>query len=173
MVTKSRLFVLLALIPSIASAQKASTKDLSWLEGRWQGTMTNGLGVADVTFAPPAAGLITGVMRLVADDKILVVELISIVDTPNGPEMRFRHFSPSLEAYETSFKQSMRLSSNTSDKFIFENQVPYDKEVMSTQPRITTYERRGPDMFVGHSDIIGSDGKPAVIEVTYRRVTPG
>jgi hypothetical protein len=159
-------------LPAVAGAQGATTKELSWLEGRWHGTMTNGPGVADVTFAPPAAGLITGVMRLVAGDRILVVELVTIVDTPDGPEMRFRHFSPSLEAYETSFKQAMRLRSHSTDKFVFENTVPYDKALMSTQPRVTTYERRGDDMFVGHSDIIGSDGKPSVVEVTYRRVRP-
>lgn len=161
---------ILFVTPALLGAQSPTTKDLAWLEGRWQGTMTNGLGIADVTFTPPAAGLITGVMRLVSDNKILVVELVSIVDTPNGPELRFRHFSPALEAYESSFKQTMQLMRYSADKFEFENTVPYDKALMSTQPRVTTYERRGANMFVGHSDIIGSDGKPAVVEVTYRRV---
>ena len=41
---------------------------------------------------------------------------------------------------------------------------------MSTQPRVSSWIRRGPDEMVAHSDIIGSDGKPAVIEVVYRRV---
>jgi hypothetical protein len=41
---------------------------------------------------------------------------------------------------------------------------------MSTQPRVTTFERIDDDHFVGHSDIIGNDSKPAVIEVRYRRI---
>ena len=132
--------------------------------------MSNGPGIADVTFTPPVAGLITGVMRLVADNKILVVELISIVDTPNGPEMRFRHFSSSLEAYESSFKQAMRLKTHSADADVFENVVPWDKSLMSTQPRLTTFQRTDANAFTGHSDIIGNDGKPAVIEVKYRRM---
>ena len=162
MVTKlAALLLVLLKVPTV--------NDLAWLAGRWEGTMTNGPGVADVTFAPPAAGLITGVMRLVDKDKVLVVELISIVDTPNGPEMRFRHFSSELDAYESTFKQAMRLVRQTDSTFVFENTVPYDKDVSSTQPRVATYIRRGSDVFVGHSDIIDSKGKPAVIEVTYRR----
>jgi hypothetical protein len=146
-----------------------TVNDLAWLAGRWEGTMTNGPGVADVTFAPPSAGLITGVMRLVDKDKVLVVELISIVDTPKGPEMRFRHFSSALEAYELTFRQAMRLTRQTDSTFVFENTIPYDKDVSSTQPRVTTYIRRGADVFVGRSEIIDSKGKPGVIEVTYRR----
>jgi hypothetical protein len=150
----------------------ATTTDHSWLAGRWEGTMTNGPGIADVTFAPPSTGLITGIMRLVADGKVLVVELISITDTPNGPELRFRHFSPALDAYETSFKQALRLTSSSSNRFVFENTVPYDKSLMSTQPRVTTFDRIDGNNFVGHSDVIGNDGKPAVIEVRYRRLSP-
>ena len=157
--------------PSTAKAQSvATTKDFSWLVGRWQGTMTSGAGVADVTFQPAVAGLMTGVMKIVSGDKILVVELISIVDTPNGPEMRFRHFSASLDAYEQSFKQALRLKTHSADKDVFENMVPYDKALMSTQPRLTTFQRFDADTFTGHSDIIGDDGKPAVIEVKYRRL---
>jgi hypothetical protein len=40
---------------------------------------------------------------------------------------------------------------------------------MSTQPRVTRFIRRGADRFVGRSNIIGSDGKPAVVEAVYQR----
>jgi hypothetical protein len=160
-----------AAVYSSAGAQTTvTTKDFNWLAGRWEGTMTGGIGTVDVTFAPPVAGLITGVMRLVSEGKILVVELISLTDTPNGPELRFRHFSPALYAYEQSFKQALRLKTHSADKDVFENIVPYDKSLMSTQPRVTTFQRFDADTFVGHSDIIDSDGKPAVVEVKYRRL---
>ena len=148
----------------------ATTSDFNWLVGRWEGRMAGGKGVADVLFAPPARGLITGVMRLVDGDKVLVVELISLVDTPAGVELRFRHFSSSLEAYEPTFKQNMRLRTHASDRDVFENLVAYDQALTSTQPRVATWKRIDADSFVGHSDIIGSDGNPAVVEVTYRRV---
>jgi hypothetical protein len=148
-----------------------STRDFAWLAGRWEGHMSSGArGVADVTFAPPVGGLITGMMRLVDNNAVLVVELISLVDTPNGVEMRFRHFSPSLEAYEATFKQAMRLGTHAPDRFVFENVVPYEKSVMSTQPRVTVFQRVGENSFIGKSDIIGENGKPAVIEVTYKRI---
>jgi hypothetical protein len=149
----------------------ATTSDFAWLAGRWEGHMSSGAqGVADVTFAPPVAGVITGMMRLVDKNTVLVVELISLVDTSNGVEMRFRHFSPALEAYEPTFKQTMRLTTQVSDRFVFENVVPYEKSLMSTQPRVTVFQRVGENSFIGKSDIIGESGKPAVIEVTYRRV---
>ncbi|MEO8578596.1 MAG: DUF6265 family protein [Gemmatimonadales bacterium] len=147
----------------------ATTADFAWLAGSWEGHMVGRPGVVDITFTRPAAGTVAGVMRLVDNDKVLVVELLTIVDAPTGTEMRFRHFSPSLEAYESPFRQSMRLSSHSAGTDVFENAIPYDKAVMSTQPRTTQFFRRGPDEFVGRSDIIDDSGKPAVIEATYRR----
>jgi hypothetical protein len=41
---------------------------------------------------------------------------------------------------------------------------------MSSWPSPTTFKRIDADSFTGHSDIIGSDGNPAVIEVKYRRM---
>jgi len=154
----------------VNSSPTATTRDFTWLAGRWEGRMTGGKGIADITFSSPAGGFITGMMRLVDDDKVLVVELISLMDTPQGVEMRFRHFSSSLEAYEPTFRQSMRLTMHAADRDVFENAIAYDKALMSTQPRVATWKRVDADSFVGHSDIIGNDGKPGVIEVTYRRV---
>jgi hypothetical protein len=153
-----------------ASPAIATTNAFSWLAGRWEGRMTGAAGVADVIFAPPAGGVITGMMRLVRDDTVLVVELISLVDSPSGVEMRFRHFSSSLESYEPTFKQNMRLTTHATDRDVFENAVAYDKALMSTQPRITLWKRIDADSFVGRSDIIHDDGRPGVVEVTYRRV---
>jgi hypothetical protein len=162
------------LLPAQASAQNktiapATTRDFAWLAGTWEGRMVGRAGTADITFSQPKAGTITGVMRLVDNDTVLVVELLSIVDTRGGTEMRFRHFSPSLDAYEPQFKQSMRLSSHSAERDVFENTTPYDRALMSTQPRVTQFIRRGPDEFVGRSDIIDDNGKPAVVEATYRR----
>jgi hypothetical protein len=157
-------------VANAASAVTTTTDAFRWLVGRWEGRMAGMAGVADVTFAAPAGGVITGMMRLVRDDKVLVVELISLVDTPAGVEMRFRHFSPSLESYEPTFRQNMRLTRHAADRTVFENAVAYDKALMSTQPRTTTWTRTDDDTFVGHSDIIGDDGKAGVVEVAYRRV---
>jgi AcrR family transcriptional regulator len=175
------LLVVVASAPSEVAAQTtkplanarstvATTGDFTWLVGHWEGRMTGGVGVADVIFSPPAGGLMIGVMRLLDGDKVLVVELISLVDTPTGVEMRFRHFSSTLEAYEPTYKQNMRLTTHAGDRDVFENAVAYDKALMSTQPRTATWKRIDADSFVGHSDIIAGDGKPGVVEVTYHRI---
>jgi hypothetical protein len=148
----------------------ATTADFAWLSGSWEGRLAKMPdAVAEIAFQQPKAGALTGVMRLTQGDKLLVIELISLVDTPRGPEMRFRHFSPTLDAYEPEFKQTMLLKSHQGAKDVFENLVAYDKTLMSTQPRVSTWERRGADEMVAHSDIVGDDGKPDVVVVTSRR----
>jgi hypothetical protein len=154
-----------------APATSATTADFAWLAGTWEGNLAGSAGmVAALTFQPPAAGSVSGVMRLRQGDKLVMLELIAMIDTPRGVELRFRHFTGALDALETTFKQNMLLKSHEPAKDTFENLAEYDKTLMSTQPRTSAWIRRGPDEMVAHSDIIGSDGKPAVIEVVYRRV---
>ena len=100
----------------------------------------------------------------------LVGPKITIVDVPDGVEMRFRHFSVALDAYETTFKQTMRLTMHDSTRYVFENQVPFEKAFMSTQPRVSVFQRTGASSFTAKSDIIDGSGKPGVIEVTYERL---
>jgi hypothetical protein len=160
----------LAAAAEVRGDTSASLRDFRWLIGRWEGTVAALPGaVADVTFAPPSAGLMTGMMRLVRNDTVFVVELISLVDTPRGVEMRFRHFSPALDAYEREFKQTMRLTKHEPRSDTFENTVAFDATLMSTQPRRSTFVRTGDDGYVGRSEIIGSDGKPGEVVATYRR----
>jgi len=166
--------VVLAAVPGrrLAAAPPPTVSDFAWLTGAWQATMDNGVGTAYVTYAAPHAGVMTGVMHLVSrENKILVVELITLVDTPRGVEMRFRHFSSTLDAYESEFKQAMLLTAHDSTRDVFENQVPYAKSLMSTQPRTTTVLRRPDGSYVARSDIVGEDGKPSVIRGTYHRVS--
>lgn len=154
-----------------APARHVTTADFGWLSGSWEGRIASGVGVAHVVFGDASGGVLTGVMHLVSGEgKVLVVELITIADSPRGVEMRFRHFSPSLDAYETEFKQTMLLTSHAPDRDVFENQVPYDKALMSTQPRTTTFVRQGPNTYTGRSAIIDQEGKAATIEGVYRRV---
>jgi hypothetical protein len=153
-----------------AKPAAATVNDFSWLVGAWEGQMASGIGTAYVTYAEPHGGVLTGVMHLVdKDNKILVVELITLVDTPRGVEMRFRHFSPELAAYESDFQQSMLLTSHDATADVFENQVAYSKTLMSTQARVTKFLRQPDGSFIGKSDIIGEKGQPSVIEATYRR----
>jgi hypothetical protein len=158
-------------VADVRGDTSATLRDFRWLIGRWEGTVAALPGsVADVTFAPPSAGVMTGMMRLVRNDTVLVVELISLVDTPRGVEMRFRHFSSALDAYEREFKQTMRLTKHEPRSDTFENTVAFDAKLMSTQPRRSTFVRTSDDAYVGQSEIIGSDGKRGEVAAEYRRV---
>ena len=156
---------------STAPASTLTTAQLGWLEGRWEGTLPAMPGArAEMVYQAPSAGVMTGLMRLEVGGKLAVIELISLVDTPNGLEMRFRHFDGALTAYEPTFKQAMRLVSADKTTLRFDNAVAYDSTLMSTQPRITRFIHPAPDSLIGRSEIIGDDGKPATIESVYHRV---
>jgi hypothetical protein len=157
--------------PQLVGAQAGATvADFRWLAGCWSSELASGVGTAHVVYDGPHGGVLTGVMHLVSKKgEVLVVELISLVDTPRGVEMRFRHFSPSLEAYETDFQQAMLLKSHNDNADVFENQVAYSRTLMSTQTRVTRLLRQQDGSFIGKSDIIGENGKPAIIEGHYRR----
>ncbi len=164
---------LLAQAQSLASAPRLSsitTTSLAWLAGSWRGAVTGGQLSAELMYAPPAAGTIVGVVRITKGADLAVIELISLIDTPHGVELRFRHFGGDLTAYEPDFQQNMVLTAASDSDVTFTNKVPYAAARMSTQPRVTRFIRRGADQYVGRSDIIGDDGKPAVVEAVYRRV---
>jgi hypothetical protein len=160
-----------SILPSIPPrSPAATTADFRWLVGTWRGQLAGSSAQITVAYTQPDAGVMTGVMRLVDHGAVQVVELITLIDAPGGVELRFRHFSSTLEAMETTYRQSMRLTTHEVARDVFENTVPFEKGVISTEPRTTALTQHGTDEFVGHTDIINDDGKPAVIEVTYHRV---
>jgi hypothetical protein len=167
---------LVALLPlstsQDVSVSRATTADFAWLAGEWEGALPQ--GVAHVMFDHPSGGIITGVMHLVSpENKVLVVELISLVDSPSGVQLRFRHFSSELSAYESDFQQTMLLTTHAAGSDVFENQVPFSKALMSTQPRTTTFFKNADGSWRGRTELLDTDGKSSVIESTYRRARSG
>ena len=156
-----------------AAVPTANAADFGWLAGSWIGSFpANAELQSELTFQAPRAGVVTGIMRLFQGKQLLVVELISLIDTPSGPEMRFRHFSGDLGALESTFRQDMVLRAHTDTQDTFENTVPYDAALMSTQPRVSSWIRSSATQLIARSQVINDDGKPATLEVNYRRVTP-
>jgi len=147
-----------------------TTDSLRWLAGDWRGAVSGGQLSADLMFSPPAAGTIVGLVRITNGSNLAVIELIALIDTPHGVELRFRHFGGDLTAYEPNFQQNMLLTAASDSDVTFTNQVAYAPALMSTQPRVPRFIRRGTDQFAGRSDIVGADGKPGVVESVYRRV---
>jgi hypothetical protein len=165
-------FVLTA--TTVLAEPVTTVNDYAWLAGSWEGRVAGFAdALAEITFQPPRAGVLTAVMRLTSKGQVIVVELLSMVDTPHGLELRFRHFSPQLAAYEADFKQTMALTSQAGDTGTFTNTVAYQKELPSTQARVTQFIRKSADEFLGHSEIIDDHGKSATIDASYRRVKGG
>jgi hypothetical protein len=150
------------------SPQKAATlEDFSWLAGRWEGKLgplpAEKQMTAEQQWMAPRNGTMQGSFRLTDAEKTIVIELFTIRETPNGIEFYFRHFSPELMPWEEKEAYHLNLTKSEAGTFRFDNPV-----VNQLKDAILT--RVDSDTYISHGDISGADGKPTVIEVTYRRV---
>ena len=85
-----------------------------------------------------------GVFRAVGNNKTLVVELFSLVETPAGIEYRSRHFTPSLAPWESSGPTVLKITSADPARIVFEN--PSDGK-----PKRVIFTRTGPDAYTSPS----------------------
>ena len=76
----------------------ASIHDLAWLAGHWRGEFLD--GVADEVWAPPSAGSMMGMFRLVQDSAIVFYELMTIVEDGGTLVLKLKHFNPDLSGWE-------------------------------------------------------------------------
>ena len=83
---------------SAAQAQTGTLADISFIEGRWQGTH-NG-GPIEATWSAPAGDNMIGFIRMIKDNKITLYELFGIEQTEQGPVVFVRHFKPGLIGQE-------------------------------------------------------------------------
>jgi len=140
--------------------ERITVADLSWLEGRWRGEW--GPRQAEQIWTSPKGGAMAGILRVIEDDKTLVIELFTLVDKPQGIELHFRHFTPSLVPWEPSDAGFLRLMVIDPQRAVFENPV-------NGVPKRVTWVRLGGDSFLSRSEIVPDKGDPEVIEITYHR----
>src|SRR5262245_58812345 len=88
------LLTIIAAIGLSGCAHKAAEGDLSWFTGTWR--RDNEKGFSEVIFSPNAAGRLVGVLRIVNDNRNLVLEVISIESTSEGTILLLRHFNSDL-----------------------------------------------------------------------------
>ncbi len=139
---------------------KPTLAELSWLAGRWQGAW--GPRVAQQTWDAPKAGVMLGTFQLAENDKTLVLELFTVVDSPDGIKFHLRHFTPSLVAWEKPGPTILDLASADAKSIVFENPV-------DGQPKRTTITRVDADTYISRSEVIPEKGDPQVTEITYHR----
>lgn len=139
---------------------KALWANLAWLDGRWQGNW--GPRVAEQTWMGPKGGAMVGMFRAVENSKTLVIELFSLLETPDGIEYRFRHFTPALAPWESSGPTVLKVTSADPARIVFEN--PSDGK-----PKRVIFTRTGPDTYISRSEITPDEGETQVTEITYHR----
>jgi hypothetical protein len=149
--------------PVVASASpplKPSLSDFSWLAGRWRGDW--GPRVAEQVWLAPDAGTMVGTFRLLENEKLLVIELFTLVEKPDGISFYFRHFTPDLVPWEKSGATVLNLVSLDARKVDFENQV-------NGLPKHAILLRVDADTYTARSEIVPETGDQQVIEITYHR----
>jgi hypothetical protein len=142
----------------------ATVADFGWLAGTWRGEW--GPRVAELVWMPPQAGVMTGAYTLMETDKVLVVELFTLVQTPSGVELYIRHFTPQEVPWEKGDATKLSLVNFDNTHFEFNNAVD-GKPKTSIMQRVDT-----PDTFKWRAEIVPETGEPQTIEITYHRVVP-
>jgi hypothetical protein len=147
---------------STVSTANRSLSEFAWLEGKWLGNW--GPRIAEEIWLEPRAGEMTGLFRVTENDKTLVLELYSLLETPNGIEMRLRHFTPSLVPWEQSAISVLKLVSFDKDA-VFDN-------AGAGQPNRQTLIRVDPDTYLLRTEIASGDDNKQVTEIRFHHVLP-
>jgi Domain of unknown function (DUF6265) len=134
--------------------------DLAWLEGRWRADW--GPRIAEQVWMAPKAGMMLGDFRVIENDKVLVIELFTLVEKSGGINFYFRHFTPELVPWEKSDGTLLKLAAADAKRFDFENPT-------NGKPKRAILSRVDPDTYIARSEIIPETGEPQIIEITYHR----
>ncbi|HTW25441.1 MAG TPA: DUF6265 family protein [Candidatus Baltobacteraceae bacterium] len=146
--------------PSTAAQAKPSLADFAWLVGRWQGAW--GPRVAQQVWMPAKGGVMLGMFQTVDNGDTLVLELFALVEKPDGINLYIRHFTPTLEPWETSKATMLKLVGATPKGIEFDNPL-------NGQPKRQIIRRADADTYVSRAEIMPGKGDPQVVEITYRR----
>ena len=146
-----------------ATAQHPTLDQFSWLEGRWRGEW--GSRVADQTWLEPKASEIAGLFRVIEREKMLVLELFSFVEKPEGIQFYLRHLTPELLPWEKSDATLLKLESVDGTKATFVN-------VVNGEPKRLIFTRVDADTYTQRSEIEPAEGEPQVVEITFHRQKP-
>lgn len=92
--------ILIALLAGNLQAQTPAAKiqDAAWLAGHWQGNALGGF--CDEHWSTPMAGAMTGMFRLIKDNKVAFYEFFRIAEENGTLMLRLKHFHPDLKGWE-------------------------------------------------------------------------
>lgn len=149
-----------ALPPAVSAQAKPTLADFAWLAGRWQGAW--GPRVAQQVWMPAKGGVMLGMFQTVDNGDTLVLEIFTIVEKPDGIQLYIRHFTPTLEPWETSKPTVLKLASSTPKVIEFDNPV-------NGQPKRQIIRRIDADTYASRSEIVPDKGDAQTVEITYHR----
>lgn len=145
----------------------ATLADFAWLAGNWRGKLQGPRGlVTEQYWAEPQAGVMMGMFRLsdpANAGRTVLLEFISFRETPEGVEMRMRHFDTALTPMEKEEPLRLLLASTDGTRFVFENPV-------NNVPKRSIVTRVGENGYTGRSEIIRDTGEVTLIETVWERV---
>ncbi|MHC4924878.1 MAG: DUF6265 family protein [Planctomycetota bacterium] len=75
-------------------SEPTATEILSWLQGTWRPESPG--EVWEETWSAPEGDGLVGMTRWVKDGKVVLYELLSVVDGKDGQHLRTRHFNRGL-----------------------------------------------------------------------------
>lgn len=146
---------------------KATLADFAWLAGNWRGKLQGPRGlVTEQYWAEPQAGVMMGMFRLsdpANAGRTVLLEFISFRETPEGVEMRLRHFDTALTPMEKEEPLRLLLAHADGTRFVFENPV-------NNVPKRSIVTRVGENGYTGRSEIIRDNGEMTLIETAWERV---
>lgn len=154
--------LLLALGASMAQAQEVGVQDFDWLAGSWHGIGPKGT-TAEITYMKSEANVLPALFRLYDAEKLIILEIITLVQEEDGVFLYVRHFDDALVPMECDRALKLHLVGRDGDSFVFDNVRKGQSPVRST---ITRTERG----FTSKSDLVPKDGKESSIRVSYERV---
>lgn len=85
-------------LDNLQNLPPANITQLSWITGHWQGEALG--GVCQEHWVEPLAGSMTGMFRMIRDDKIAFYEFLMIAEEAGSLILKIKHFSPDLKGWE-------------------------------------------------------------------------
>lgn len=79
-------------------ATEADIDDIAWIAGSWTGKALG--GICEEIWAPPSAGSMVGMFKLIKDDQVVFYEILTISKDSLGLILRLKHFDKNLTGWE-------------------------------------------------------------------------
>jgi hypothetical protein len=86
-----------------ATSPPTTLAELAWLVGHWSGPAFG--GTCEEIWSPPAGGAMMGMFRLVAEEKTVFYEFLTITQEHDTLSLQLKHFNPDLVGWEEKDKK--------------------------------------------------------------------